>query len=76
MRSEPTTQKENVLATLEVGQTVTAKTPALRSDGDPTTPLFTEVELKDGRTGYIATNLAEITYFWPVAHIIDDRKSQ
>ncbi|MBO4485136.1 MAG: hypothetical protein J5738_07095 [Lachnospiraceae bacterium] len=76
MRSEPTTQKDNVIATLEVGQVVTAKTPALRSDGDPTTPLFTEVELSDGRTGYIATNLAEITYSWPVAHIIDDRKKQ
>jgi hypothetical protein len=76
VRSSPTTQAENVIAALSVGDIVTAKTPAVRSNNDPTTLLFIEVELKDGRTGYIASTKAEITYSWPVGRAIDDRKEQ
>ena len=76
VRSEPTTQEDNIISALEVGAAVTAKTPAVRSKDDPTTPLFVEEELKDGRTGYIASNKAEITYSWPAGRAIDDRKEQ
>lgn len=76
VRSEPTTQEDNIIATLEVGKIVRAITPALRSKDDPTTPLFIMVELEDGRTGYIASNKADITYHWPVGRAIDDRKEQ
>ncbi|MBO4325072.1 MAG: SH3 domain-containing protein [Lachnospiraceae bacterium] len=76
VRSEPTTQEDNIISSLDAGAIVTAKTPALRSKGDETTPLFIEVELKDGRTGYIASNKADITYMWPVGHAIDDTKEQ
>ena len=51
-------------------------TPVVRSDNDPTTPLFIEIELKEGQNGFIASNLADITYYWPVGHEIDDRKEQ
>ncbi|MBO4281275.1 MAG: SH3 domain-containing protein [Lachnospiraceae bacterium] len=76
VRSSPTTQAENVITSLNVGDVVTAKTPAVRSDNDPTTLLFIEIELKDGTTGYIASSKADITYSWPVGREIDDRKEQ
>ena len=76
VRSEPTTQEDNIIAALEIGKIVKAITPALRSKNDPTTPLFIQVELEDGRTGYIASNKADITFSWPVGHAIDDTKEQ
>lgn len=76
VRSEPTTQEDNVFTSLEIGKVVTARTPAVRSKDDPTTPLFIEIELIDGRTGYIASNKATITSGWPTGKPIDDRKTQ
>ena len=76
VRKEPTTLEDNVITSLATGTIVTAKTPAVRSKNDETTPLFIEVELKDGTVGFIASNKAEITYSWPVGRAIDDRKEQ
>lgn len=75
-RSRPTTQEDNILKTLAVGDVMNVITPVVRSDNDPTTPLFIEIELKEGQNGFIASNLADITYYWPVGHEIDDRKEQ
>ena len=76
VRSTPTTLEDNIVSYLSPGKQVVAKTPALRSAGDATTPLFIEVEYQDGKTGYIASNKATISYSWPVARAIDDRKAQ
>lgn len=76
VRREPTTLEDNVITSLEIGAVVTAKTPAVISKNDSTTPLFIEIELKDGTIGYIASNKADITFSWPVGRVIDDRKEQ
>ncbi len=76
VRSTPTTLEDNVVSYLSPGDTVNARTPALRSDGDSTTPLFIEVEYQEGKFGYIASNKATISYSWPVGRAIDDRKVQ